>query len=81
MSLLTKSNYLRWLKAAYLYYITPGEDTGMGDSTWDYYAREFYKARDTLPKEEFPVLHHERWDGGSLFFLKKSEYPEEITKD
>lgn len=51
--------YNRWLRAAYLYYIEPGEDTGMSDAEWDYLSRKFYAARDQMSAPEHAVLHHE----------------------
>lgn len=73
--------YHKWLRAAYLYYITPGEDTGMHDLTWDAISRELYAARHLLPKETFPVLHHEYFSGGSLFWLGPEGYPSSVCKD
>jgi len=70
--------YLKWLKAAYIYYHGDGEDTGMSDAEWDYWSREFYKNRDSLPIEAYPVIHREEFEGASLFWLKKSDYPNEL---
>ena len=78
---LTKTQYLRWMRAAYLYYIsTTGEDSGMTDGEWDLIARRLYAMRDILPKEEYPVLHDERFTGGSIFWLKKEDYPQEVRE-
>lgn len=70
------NTYRRWLKAAYLYYRRPGEDTGMDDYTWDHFARELYKNRTDFPPADFPVLHDPRWEGGSLYWMKESDYPD-----
>ena len=70
--------YLTWLKAAYLYYINYGEDSGMSDAEWDHLSREFYANREQFSPEEYPVLHRSEFIGGSLFWLKKNEYPKEI---
>ena len=70
--------YIQWLRAAYRYYITPGEDTGMPDGVWDRCSREFYENRDLYPVEQYPVLHRPEFTGGSLFWLKRNEYPEEV---
>jgi hypothetical protein len=69
--------YIRWLRAAYLYYITPGEDTGVQDYTWDHWSRELFGMRAFLPVAEYPVVHREEFIGGSLFWLKRDEYPAE----
>ena len=72
--------YQEWLRAAYLYYITPGEETGMCDAQWDARSKEFYAARDQHPAADYPVLHHPNFQGGSLFWLKREEYPREVTQ-
>lgn len=76
---LDKSLYLKWLRAAYIYYITPGEIyPTMTDTMWDQISKEFYQNRDKLSKEEFPVIHRDEFTGGSIFWLKRHEYPEEV---
>lgn len=70
-----KETYLRWLKAAYGYYL--GDSYDMTDSEWDAIARELYAKRAELPAAEFPVLHDERWTGGSVFWLGHADYPQE----
>ncbi len=72
--------YLRWLRAAYLYYISAGEDSGMTDAEWDYWSRKFYDERDQLPAEQFPVIHMEDFTGGSLFWLSREKYPDEAKR-
>jgi len=72
------NEYLRWLRAAYRYYVTPGEDTGMSDYEWDQLSRKFYADKDNYPASDYPVLHHSEFTGGSLFWLKRGEYPEEV---
>lgn len=67
--------YQRWLRAAYLYYIEPGEDTGMSDAEWDYLSRKFYAERDQMNDPEHAILHREEFQGGSLFWVKRDEYP------
>ena len=69
---MTKETYLRWLKAAYIYYYGYGEDTGMSDHEWDHLARQ---------------INPEDWDelkgtgyvpGQSLYWLPKDKYPDEV---
>lgn len=72
--------YIRWLRAAYLYYISAGEDSGMTDAEWDMWSRHFHAKRADLPADQYPVLHREEFTGGSLFWLKASEYPEEAKR-
>jgi hypothetical protein len=75
-----QSLYIKWLKAAYIYYWGFGEDTGYEDYRWDTLSRYFYNNRSHLPKEDFPVIHDERFTGASLYWLSKSEYPEEALQ-
>lgn len=76
------AKYDRWLRAAYLYYIdTEGADTGMHDIEWDAIGRELYAVRSKLPADQFPVLHDERYSGGSLFWLRKDQYPAHIRAE
>jgi len=72
--------YIRWLRAAYLYYISAGEDSGMSDAEWDHWSRTLFASRGELPAETFPVLHRKEFTGGSVFWLKASEYPEEAKR-
>lgn len=59
--------YLRWLEAAYLYYLHPEHGIIMTDSTWDSIGRKL--EQDGII-EEF----------GSLFQMKEKDYPEEIRE-
>ena len=78
---LTWKSYIRWLRAAYLYYIDPnGFDTGMTDGEWDLIAKRLYASRNFLSKEDYPVLHDDRFTGGSIFWLKKEDYPPEAKE-
>lgn len=73
-----RAAYIRWLRAAYLYYVDPnGRYTGMHDLEWDHWSRVFLATRDQYPKDEYPVLHDPRFTGGSIFWLKADEYPQE----
>lgn len=74
--MLTYTTYINWLKQAYLYYFL--DDNTMSDSEWDYWSRMFYANRGELLRETFPVVHREEFTGGSLFWLKKDEYPKEV---
>lgn len=69
-------DYNKWLRAAYAYYLLPGEDTGMSDYEWDVMARRISILNKQIPYKELPS----DYDGGSLFFLKKENYPEHIRK-
>ena len=74
--MLTKNDYIGWLKAAYQYYI--GTEYVMSDAEWDFKYREFYNNKDIYPAEDFPIVHDPRFDGaGSLFWLTQKEYPED----
>jgi hypothetical protein len=59
--------YLRWLEAAYVYYLHPEHDPIMSDYQWDMWGRQLEK--DGII-EEF----------GSLFKMKELDYPEEIRQ-
>ncbi|MCK0507970.1 hypothetical protein [Aromatoleum anaerobium] len=69
------TEYHRWLRAAYLYYIEPGEDTGMSDAEWDSLSRKYLRERDQMTEPEHAPLHRDEFDGGSLFWLRRGEYP------
>ena len=60
--------HLRWLEAAYVYYLHPEHDPIMNDYTWDMTGRKLLREGQI---EEFM---------GSLFFMKENDYPEEIRK-
>ena len=68
--------YIRWLTAAYRYYIGHG-DTDMCDAEWDKHSRDFFKNKDKYPVEKYPVLHNPNFTGGSLFWLRPDQYPDE----
>lgn len=74
-----QSIYIRWLKAAYIYYWGYGESTEFEDWEFDTISRYFYTNKDTLEhaKEDYPVIFDERFTGASLYWLSKNEYPEE----
>lgn len=74
----SKATYKAWLRAAFLYYLQPGENTGMSDAYWDSLGRALYENREQLGKENFPILFSEGWNGGSLFFLNFDDYPEDV---
>lgn len=62
-----QADYLRWLEAAYVYYLHPEHDPLMSDYQWDMWGRKF-EAEGII--KEF----------GSLFQMKEKDYPEEIRK-
>lgn len=69
---ISEQDYHRWLRAAYIYYYHPEDDSGMSDSEWDYIGR-------SLIPEEWPELKGTGYiPGQSLFWLKKEKYPENI---
>ena len=75
-----RSEYIRWLRAAYLYYVdNTGSDTGMHDLAWDAMSRDFFAHRAEYPEAEYPVLHNPNFTGGSLFWLRKEDYPPEVV--
>lgn len=71
--------YIRWLQCAYDYYIGHGS-TDMADAEWDHHARKFYANRAQYQPDQYPVLHNPSFTGGSLYWLKASDYPEEVKK-
>lgn len=75
---LKMDQYNRWLRAAYIYYIKAGEDTGMSDAEWDSLSRKFYSERHQMTEPEFAIIHRKEFTGGSLFWLSRDEYPKEI---
>lgn len=62
----------KWLKAAYTYYLEPGDDTGMSDLEWDATARLLYSHKDEMPW--CPVLSDPTYEGGSLFWATSVLY-------
>lgn len=60
-----QTKHLRWLEAAYLYYLHPEHDPIMSDAEWDHIGRQLEKEK-IIP--EF----------GSLFRMKEQDYPQEI---
>ena len=77
MIVLDQATYIKWLRAAYIYYIKPGDDPGMTDTEWDSISRALYRARGEIQEELFPVVYRNEFTGGSIFWLKRGEYPEE----
>lgn len=66
----TKEEYRRWLRAAYIYYHGFGEDSGMTDHAWDSVARR-------INPEDWDELRGTGYEAGqSLFWLKRNEYPD-----
>ncbi len=61
-----------WLKAAEVYYLSAGEDSGMHDLAWDALGRLLFETRDQFPL--CPILNDPRYDGGSLFWVTKPMY-------
>jgi hypothetical protein len=62
--------YKNWLRNAYEYYWGEGYTT-MTDHEWDALARQFAER-----SEEFDELRGRDYDGGSLFWMKRGDYPE-----
>jgi hypothetical protein len=60
-----QNDYLKWLEAAYVYYLHPEHDPIMSDYQWDMWGRQF---------EQEGVIK----EFGSLFQMKEAEYPQEI---
>lgn len=58
---------LRWLEAAYLYYLHPEHDPLMSDAEWDWLGRQLEQEKQI---ESF----------GSLFQMKEADYPNEIRE-
>lgn len=57
--------HLRWLEAAYLYYLHPEHDPIMSDAEWDDIDRQLEALGNIA-------------SFGSLFQMKELDYPEEI---
>lgn len=76
--LFKKLSFMRrfWIKAARIYYLLPGDDTGMEDHHWDHYGRLLYKDRHLFP--ECPILHDPAYEGGSLYWVKRDMYDESL---
>ena len=62
-----QTKQLKWLEAAYVYYLHPEFDPIMSDAEWDYVGRQ-------LEKEKIIDSF------GSLFQMKEADYPEEIKQ-
>ena len=62
--------YRRWLSNAFEYYLGDGF-VDMSDAEWDVLAHEFAKN-----SEEYDELRGRNYEGGSLFWLKREEYPD-----
>lgn len=65
--------YKEWLQAAYDYYWGHGSD--VPDGVWDFYARQWAAEAD-----KYDELRGKGYEGGSLFWLKKHEYPDWIIR-
>lgn len=63
-------NYVSWLRNAYAYYHGGGRTT-MENSVWDRFATEF-----AMTSEHYDELRGKSYDGGSLAWLKREDYPE-----
>lgn len=68
----------RWLVSARIYYLYPGDDTGMSDHQWDIVAKKLYEKRALFP--ECSILNDPSYKGGSLFWVKRQSYEEELKK-
>ena len=75
-----RAAYLKWLRAAYLYYIVPGGESEMHDLEWDALGRKLFLIRDHLDPQMYPVLFSPKYEGGSLFWLRAQDYPEEVKQ-
>ena len=62
--------YKKWLKNAYEYYHGDGF-VDMHDTVWDQLAIEFSKE-----SHKYKELKDRNYEGGSLFWLKREEYPD-----
>ena len=72
------NDYLRWLRAAYHYYWGDGTTILMPDREWDLMARSFFENRAKYPPDQYPVLHRKEFTGGSIFWLRPHDYPEDV---
>jgi len=66
----------RWLEAAYIYYLSPGDDTGMSDGTWDMLGAVLYINKDRFPT--CPILNAPDYTGGSLYWVKRDVFIEAL---
>lgn len=66
-----------WLKAAQVYYLSPGDDSGVSDYEWDYLGRELYKVKHLFPL--CPILNNPNYEGGSLFWVKRDMYSQALA--
>ena len=74
--------YFEWLVAAYIYYIdASGGASGYHDLVWDQMGRSLFAAKESLPPQDFPVVHDPRFSGGSLYWLRASEYPADVVAE
>lgn len=78
MLTLMKQKRQQWLKAAMIYYLQPGDDTGLSDYEWDVLGRDLYMNRHLFP--ECKILNDPEYDGGSLFWVKIPQYQEALSK-
>ncbi len=62
----------KWLEAARIYYLLPGDDTGVSDHEWDRNASILYSNRDKFP--DCKILNDETYTGGSLYWVKRQMY-------
>lgn len=78
MLTLMKQKRHQWLKAAKIYYLQPGDDTGLSDQAWDSLARELYRNRRVFP--DCKILNNPEYNGGSLFWVKAPQYQEALSQ-
>lgn len=67
-----------WLVSARIYYLYPGDDTGMSDHQWDAAARKLFEKKALFP--ECSILNDPSYQGGSLYWVKRATYEEELKK-
>jgi hypothetical protein len=68
----------KWLLSARTYYLFPGDDTGMSDHEWDQIAKQLFSKREIFA--DCKILNDPTYKVGSLFWLKRASYEEELKK-
>jgi hypothetical protein len=68
----------KWLVSARLYYLFAGVDSGMSDYDWDKLARELFSKKDIFA--DCKILNDPTYQGGSLYWVNKAKYQEELEK-
>lgn len=68
----------KWLISARIYYLYPGDDSGMSDHEWDQVARHLFNKRDLFA--DCKILNDPTYQGGSLYWVKRDMYEEELNK-